>query len=168
MCGLYAILNAYQLVGWPETKLTRSRLKSLVAYAARSAATPISDILGAGMSEETWVELCVSLINEANATLGLNIKSKLILQGRAGRSTAMSLRTIRKNIDKGWPVLVMLWGRYDHATVLSGYTHDRFLLFDSSGFKWISAENVGLDHGWSSKAHRLSRNSVIALTAEQT
>lgn len=57
----------------------------------------------------------------------------------------------------------MLWGAYDHATVICGYTPDRLLLFDSYGFQWLAKRCVGLDNGRSAKRHLIAKHSVMAL-----
>lgn len=73
-------------------------------------------MIGRGMDEETWIQLCSSLVEEANAVSGAKVRSSFLLRKAPERSWKGSLAAIKEHVKMGYPVLVMLWGNYDHAT----------------------------------------------------
>lgn len=78
-----------------------------------------------------------------------------------------ALALIKQQLRANRPVLVILWGGYDHVTVIVGYSRSRLILFDSSGFKWVNEASVGLQHPSSSKRHQVTRRTVMALSLEE-
>lgn len=163
LCGLYSILNAIQLALWPRHKLTRKELKQLISITAQSTPSGLLDVLGYGINEEPWLALSRQVLTAASEMSGYRLCSRFILRGKPGARTATAMQAIKRQLQSNRPVLVMLWGAYNHATVISGMTPQRVHLFDSCGFKWVRSSSIGLEHPWSSKIHRISKRSAMAI-----
>lgn len=75
LCGLYAVLNAIQLVVWPQRKLSRCQLKKLFVSGVHhlDRSTGLASVLGQGIDEDAWLDLSRSLIKQASAMTGLSI-----------------------------------------------------------------------------------------------
>ncbi|QDM41466.1 hypothetical protein [Altererythrobacter sp. TH136] len=72
---------------------------------------------------------------------------------------------IKSHIRAGCPVMMLIWGSYNHCTVAVGFTPSRLLLFDSSGFKWVYFRSLGLHHARSNKLHQIARWSAMTITS---
>ena len=167
LCGLYSILNALQLALWPEYRLTRGRVAKLVQHALDVSPKPIDYLMRHGIEDEDWIAWVTELTEYASHLSGRSIQPSFLLRGKRGANSQAGLRAIQRAIREGRPVLVTIWGAYDHATVIVGYTHDRLLLFDSSGFKSIMLRSVGLQHSRSVRRHRIGRQSAAALIRDE-
>ena len=95
---------------------------------------------------------------------GRSIQTKFLLRGKQGANSRAGLCAIRQAIRNAHPVVLTIWGAYNHATVIAGYTHDRLWLFDSSGFQSIMLRSVGLHYSRSDQRHQIVRQSAAALT----
>lgn len=163
LCGLYSVINGIQLALYPHV-LTHSELQDLYLCGIRHLARTrrINRVLGRGMSDEIWLQLGQQLAQDTNAAHGTSLKLIAILTGAARKNRVRAFDRIRETITKRAPVLVYLEGFLDHYTVVSGYTEQRLLLFDSSGFRSVVGNSIGLGEG-SACRHWLSPRSVFAL-----
>lgn len=165
LCGLYSILNAVLLVLWPWVRLTRAQQKMLfrrgIAYLHEAEILP--DILGVGMDEETWVEMSGLIVAEARKITGVPLRRSFIFRHESELTSRKALRTVRFHLRAGRPVILLIWGAYDHCTVAVGYTSQRLILFDSSGFKWLNWRSLGIHHPRSVKTHQMARWSAMTL-----
>ena len=154
LCGLYSLLNGIQLVLWPHRKLQRRELKKLFASGVQhlDESRGLGSILGRGIDEDAWLDLSRSLIKQASVLTGHRISRRFILRRRAKLTCRTAITLIKEQLRAHRPVLVTLWGGYDHVTVIVGYSRGRLILFDSSGFRWIHEAGVGLQHPQLSKA----------------
>ena len=168
LCGIYALLNAIQLVLWPRHKLMPSQLKKLFGSAVQhlEQSRGLASILGHGIDEAAWLDLNRALIKQASALTGACICRRFILRRRSNLTGRSAVASIKQQLRNNRPVLVILWGAYDHVTVFVGYNRGRLMLFDSSGFSWINEASVGLLHPSSSKRHQVTRRTVVALSLE--
>ncbi len=165
LCGLYSILNGIQLVLWPDAKLNRAQLSKLVRYgvACLDDVHNLKNIIGLGMAEDVWLELCDRLIAHSAEITGIPLRRKFILRNMRGMNWRKALRIIKRHVRAQRPVLVLLWGAYSHCTVIVGYKGARLLLFDSSEFQWVSTRSASLQHPTTNKRHRIAKGSVMAL-----
>ena len=165
LCGLYSLLNGIQLVLWPHCKLSQVQLKKLfvsgVEHLDQSKA--LVTVLQYGMDEDTWLQLSNALVKSASKLTGLRISRGFILRFRPGLGRRAAIVAIKRHLRSNSPILVTLWGSYDHVTVIVGYGGGRMVLFDSSGFKWIAETSLGMQHSASTKRHQITRSSVVAL-----
>jgi hypothetical protein len=163
LCGLYSVMNAVQLALYPQ-RISRAWLQYLYIHGVRHLARRrhLSRVLGAGMAEDTWLQLAVAIVQEANRTYGSSLVVRPILNGSARTSRARALRAIRSAVTGGNPVLAGFGGALAHYTVIAGFTEERLLLFDSSGLRWVATNCVGAGER-SRKRHHLFTNSVSAI-----
>jgi hypothetical protein len=166
---LYSLLNGIQLVVWPRCKLTRTQLRKLFVSGIQhlDQSRGLGSVLGRGIDEDAWLDLSRTLIKQASALTGLAISRRFILRRRANLTGRSALTLIKQQLRANRPVLVVLWGGYDHVSVIVGYKRGRLILFDSSGFKWINEAGVGLLHSSSSKRHQVTRRTLLALSLEE-
>lgn len=169
LCGLYSVLNGIQLVLWPHHKLTRNQLKELFVCGIHhlDRSRTLAFALDRGMEEDVWLDLGRRLIKEASTVTGLAISRRFILRRRSKLTRHSAIASIKQELRANRPVLVILWGDYDHVTAIVGYNRGRLILFDSSGFKWINESSFGLQHCSSSKRHQVTRRTVLALSLEE-
>jgi hypothetical protein len=163
LCGLYSLLNGIQLALYPE-RLPKPQLEELYLHAVGHLARrrQLKHVLGIGMSEDIWLQLATALVQHVGHIRGTSLIIKPILTGIARRSLPRAFHAITRTISSGSPVLVGLGGSLEHYSVIAGYTDKRLLLFDSSGFRWLEINSVGLSEG-SSHRHWLSPDGVIAI-----
>lgn len=169
LCGLYSLLNAIQLVLWPAHALTRRQMKKLFLAGTQhlDQTRGLGSILGHGIDEDAWLDLGRVVIKQASALTGASICRRFILRRRPSLTGRSAITAIKRELSANRPVVLILWGAYDHVTVAVGYNRGRLILFDSSGFKWIELSGVGLLHPGSSKRHQLAKRSVLSLSLEE-
>lgn len=145
MCGLYSVLNCIQLALYPQ-RLTRPELQRIYRHAIQhlSRRRQLKQVLGIGMEHELWMELRDQLIACVNDTYHTSLKPAATLTGAGTADRRRALDQIKRDLRAGGPVLACFGGALDHYSVVCGYTDQRLVLFDSSGMRWIRAENVGL------------------------
>lgn len=168
MCGLYSIINAIRLVCYARRPLRPSQAETLFKRGSQllAAEGKLSRAFQRGMREGTWMKLCESLFNEAGELLGTPIRYRRFLAPVSGTDFTGGLKRIQRRIDGGSPLLVLLWGRYNHCTVISGYAPGRLLLFDSWHFKWVTLATCELTQDQPVKRHQISRRSAAALSLD--
>lgn len=163
LCGFYSVMNGVQLALHPQ-RLSGPQQQALylhgVAHLARMR--QLRPVLGSGMAEGVWLRLAVELVTHVNDSLGTSLAVKPILYGSARRDRKRAVDAIRRAVLCGSPVLAGLGGALGHYTVISGFTEQRLLLFDSSGLRWIETDGVGLGER-SPRRHTLFTDSVTAL-----
>lgn len=166
LCCLYAAINAIRLVLLPIRKLGRAQARALFVHGARliNERGSLLSVLEDGMEEPLWIELCTTLSTEASRLTGVGIKLTFLLDSWPKPSSKTSIERIKRALRKGQPVLVLLHGAYDHCTVAAAITHQRLVLFDSHGFKWVSLAKVGIEHPRSNRLHQIPTTSAVALS----
>lgn len=166
LCCLYAAINAIRLVLLPVRKLGRVQTKALFVRGARliDEHGSLLSILEDGMEEPLWIELCTSLASGASRLTGVTIQLTFLLDSWPRPSSRIAIDRIKRALRNGHPVLVLLHGAYDHCTVVAAITHQRLVLFDSHGFKWVSLNNVGISHPRSNRLHQIPTTSAVALS----
>ena len=166
LCCLYAAINAIRLVLLPVRKLGRAQTKALFIRGARliNEQGSLLRVLEVGMEEPLWIEVCTTLATEASRLTGVTIKLTFLLDSWPKPSSKTAIDRIKRALRDGHPVLVLLHGAYDHCTIASAITHQRLVLFDSHGFKWVSLANVGIEHPRSNRLHQIPTTSAVALS----
>jgi hypothetical protein len=158
LCGLYAIINAVRLARYPA-RLRKPELDALFAEGLRvlSATRRLRYILADGMYDHVWTNMTAAVLARAAGRPGQSLALEDLLTSSRVRSMKSAHRVIRHALHGGAPTLVLLTRSYDHWSVISGYTKSRYYLFDSSGYRWISAANVVLDSSERDAPHGLAR-----------
>lgn len=145
MCGLYSLLNGILLALYPQ-RLSRPQLQQIYRHAIGhlSRKRKLKQVLGVGIEYELWAELRDELIGYVNTTHDATLKPDATLVGTAAKDRRRAIDHIRKTLYSGSPILAGFGGALDHYSVICGYTEHRLMLFDSSSFHWIRADNLGL------------------------
>lgn len=166
LCCLYAAINAIRLVPLPVRKLGRAQTKALFVHGARliDQRGSLLSVLEVGMEEPLWIDLCTVLASEASRLTGVTVKLTFLLDTWPKPSSRIAIDRVKRALRNEQPVLVLLLGAYDHCTVAAAITDQRFVLFDSHGFKWDSLANVGIEHSRSTRLHQVPTTSAVALS----
>lgn len=145
LCGLYSLINASQLILHPQ-RLSMAELQALYLHGIRglSRRRQLNRVVGVGMHEALWLALAGDVFEWVNDAYGTAIKLKPLLPRGGQHNRARALDRLRKSIHGAGPVLASLGGALGHYTVICGYTEQRLLFFDSSGLRWIAADNLGV------------------------
>jgi CO dehydrogenase/acetyl-CoA synthase gamma subunit (corrinoid Fe-S protein) len=157
------VLNCIQLALYPQ-RLAKAELHALYLHGIKhlSRRRRLKAVLEFGMDEQLWLSLATALIDFTNDRQAASLTLKTLLVGSTTRDRKRALEAIRKAIRGGSPVLVRFGGAMDHYTALSGFTDQRFLLFDSSELKWVAAARISLAES-SARPHWISRGSVFGV-----
>lgn len=165
LCGLYAIINGVQIGLYPHVKLTRRQLKALFVAGvdALNRAERLTEVLASGMSEHVWLLVCRAIIRRANDLTRLPLRPSYFLRRLPRANSRNALHLLRQQLRDGRPVVLLLWGAYDHCTVAVGYTPARLMLFDSHGLRWVRVDSLGLHHTRARKRHQIAKQSAMSL-----
>ena len=165
LCGLYSIINGIRLALHPKVKLTRTQVRSLFVHGleALSRSKRLPAVLASGISETAWMRLCDNVIDHASHLTGHSVRRSYVLRGIQGLDSRGALSLLRRELRNGRPLVLLLWGAYDHCSVAVGYSASRLVLFDSHNLRWIELRSVGLHHARSTKRHKIAKRSAIAL-----
>jgi hypothetical protein len=161
MCGIVSWLNGIRLAAYPRV-LRKPELQGLFLASMEhlSRKRQLKRVLGVGMGEEVWVPLGCALSEHCRDKLQLHLKLTPILSERDDRRSA--LRSIKRHIREGHPVVLAFYGTLDHYTVVRGVTNRSLLLFDGSGLRFVKQNGVGLETG-KSRRHRICREGAVAI-----
>ena len=165
LCGLYAITNAIRIVLYPERKLRRHDLQKLMraGLAILSRTRTLRRAVSDGMDDLLWTKLCDAVLAEAALIVGGEFVRSRLVDGAAAVSARDMVRSIKRSIRQGAPVLIELMGRYDHWTLAVAFGASRLSLFDSYGYYWVLIASLGVDDRAGGAPHRIHPASLISL-----
>ena len=165
LCGLYSILNAIRLASWPTLELHHYRSRQLfnhgVAHLEKRGL--LRATLKGGMIDATWRKLGDVLIKEVRRSEWLRLARVPLLTSLRGADLDSVLAAIDHHTRHGSPVLMPLYGGYNHFTVIVARRDNRLILFDSWGYRWISIASCQLESSAKHKRHRLGFRSAMVL-----
>ncbi len=163
LCGLYSILNCIQLALYPR-RLSRPELKRIYLHAIAhlSRRRQLIRVLGIGMEYERWIELQNELIAYVNDAYRMALNPTMTLTGTAAFNRQRAIDRIKRNLCRSSHVLAVFGGLLNHYSVICGYTEQRLVLFDSSGLRWIQADNLGLGES-SRRSHWISADYTLTM-----
>lgn len=147
----------------------RNLITELLELARRSDSV-LDEFLREGKSENLFVKNIENVQGDERDVIlisvgyGRQIDRSFVLAKLPKSTTTKALKSIRAKLIAGNPVLLMLWGAYDHCSVAVGITDNRLILFDSGGFRWVKLANVGLYHHRSKRCHQVRKTSVVSLS----
>ena len=168
LCGIYAIINAMELALYPTQRLMPSQRKQLFdhAIALLAKSKRLELVMQEGMNERLWMKLRDGLICAGTAFGAPKMEISHLPQPHAEIGLRELLRWIERQIDHGHPVLLVMWGAYDHYTVVAGVTPTKLLLFDSFGFQHVSRSSLAIRTLRATGRHKISRRSVSAIVVQ--
>lgn len=167
LCGLYAIINAVRLVVYPARRLRPWELRQLFAtgLATLASARRLRPTLSRGIPHRLWSKLCDSIIADAQALTGLELYAEQLFGSDDPVCAVQAVRRIKRQVRAGSPVLLALMDRYDHTSVVVGFSRTRLTLFDSAGHRWVWMRSLSFDAGQPGVPHYVPPSSVVALLA---
>lgn len=170
LCGLYAIMNAIQLMSWPALELDALQSKRLFQFgiAALEHKGLLHEVHKHGMDKEPWAWLCNAMLAEAGKLIGVPLCRKQILTKVKKTDFNSALALIDHCTRQGEPVIVILGGSYEHYTVIVAKTASRLQLFDSFGYRWVSIASCDLAHRNAVARHQIYWRSVAAIQRLET
>ena len=144
LCGIYSVVNAVQLVIYPE-RLTRGAALTLIetGFVELQRMRKLHTTLVSGIYLPAWRKAAAAMIHRANVLLDTHLLLEPVVLKR-GSTADRAVRHIRHALWHGRPVLVQLDGALNHWTVVARYSPTRLSLFDSAGHRWVLIDNVGL------------------------
>lgn len=162
LCGLYAAINALQVVLAPHARMTGAQGRRLLAaglvFLGRETQLQATCVFG--MTAETLLRLIRHLA--ALAAKGRPYAIEVTLGEPARWSRQDILRTIDTALERAAAVILLLGHTYEHYSVVVGASDTRYLLFDSYKWHWITRDSLGTHR--SSRRHRLAPSDIIIVT----
>ncbi|WP_420137931.1 hypothetical protein [Sphingomonas sp.] len=168
LCGLYCIINAVALAAYPLQPLQPRQRRLLfdegIRFLGRRRRLELASL--DGMNERLWMHLRDHLLTTLGPIGGAQSKAVSIYPRGRPDCVDSALAGLFKTIDAGAPVLTLLWGVYNHWTVVAGYTPSKLLLFDSGGLQWVNIRSIGLRHPRHKGRHKLTWRSSAGIVFE--
>lgn len=167
LCGIYSIINGIELAIFPE-RLMPAQRKALfdegIAFLARSKR--LETVAQEGMSERLWIRLRDALLAAVSASSGQTLQAMPLPPPHADIGIRELLSWTKRNIVQGRPVLLGLWGVYDHFTVVGGISAKNLLLYDSFGFQHVLLSSLAVRTPRTTARHKISRTGVAAIVVQ--
>lgn len=126
LCGVYSIINALRLITPGSSDRDRNLLEAAVTYLDER------EWLSSVMLEGTHTALFAAMARHLAALNGYQIARIASSHHREGHGQA-----IMRSLVAELPILVSIEPPLDHYSVIYGYTPNRWLLFDSYGYRWL-------------------------------
>lgn len=165
LCGLYSIINAFELALYPVHRVTeveRGRVFDLgLKFVVSMRRLEPSD--RHGMTERQWLRLQEVMVEIFWEVVGFRLRIDRLPEPRAKIDKPELLAWIGKRLDQGRPVLMILWGAYDHFTVVGGISERNLLLFDSFGYRRIALSSLVVRKPRTKGRHRVSRKPISSV-----
>lgn len=161
LCSVYSVLNGIQLALYPITlKRTDQQAIYLAGIAHLAKKRRLRQAMGQGMHDGAWQDLAAAMIETANERCRSSLKLQTSFHADHRRDVV--LRRLRRILYDGSPVLLPIYGTYDHFTVVAGYTPQRLRLFDSAGMHWITIDRTTFAEEATTR-HRTPISSICAI-----
>jgi hypothetical protein len=162
LCGLYAAINAIQVVVAPERLLRRAGVRHLFEAGIRHLARreQLDASLVEGMDLQGQYRLTKVLTKEAARYTGLRlcVTRPVMPKGRIGRDDILSV--LDEGLGARAAVITCLWNSYNHYTAIVGRSDSRYYLHDSAGLQWIKRANVGSCSPRAAYTHQIERTGI--------
>lgn len=169
LCGVYAVINALRLALATTRPMSRAEAESL--FHAGAAVIELHGQMGSaticGVSQKLWRRIIAKLTTDAAEFAVSAVRARWPFRRRPAVTRTEVFGVIEAAIDQRHPVLVALSGAHSHYTVICGYSAARFILFDSSTYKWIERRGCGLSTDQDDYRHRFGVRSITVLEVER-
>lgn len=180
LCGLYASLNAIQLVTAPARPISRVDANQLflsgIDYLNRRKA--LVDVLEHGMDYRRQHALTRHMAKSASRITGISVtveQAYPLGKPRDGTQTQTPIQStdqimsgIAHRLSLGTAVIIELRKTLYHYTVIVGISPSRVILFDSDGLHWIERRSFGICDRGSQLRHCISLASLIEVSVVST
>jgi hypothetical protein len=164
LCGIYATINGIRVALYPNVQLKPSQRRRL--FITGVEALQRSRLLGwavhDGMTPATFRKVSRAIANHASDIVGFDVALLPAIDRQHAGSAWTALRAMRRQLKMGSPLLITLWGPYNHTTVVTGFSKTRLTLFDSYGMRWVGVRSIACSEEDDGR-HRLIPNQVLAV-----
>ena len=160
LCGLYAIINAVQLVLYPLSLRRSQRVSLFVAGIGElQRMRKLRSSITEGMYEPSWRRLAEAVVAKATELTGMPLQLERL--SPLGKQPGASVNAIKSSVRRGVPVIVLLDGILCHWTVVARFSSSRLVLFDSLGHRWVVVASIGVSDGWT--RHSIAPRGLVTL-----
>ena len=162
LCGIYAILNGMGLAAQHYGKRWSVRPKALFKQSLDFLdEQECKNITRYGLGEDDWLDLARHIFGLVAAKGAADFKrGKRALRDLPDDFDA-TVAEIENAVTKGTPVAIRVKKPWNHYTVVSYVDGDKWILFDSYGYKSIRRGSVGGEG--SGKRFILGRKAIFFL-----
>lgn len=144
LCGLYAIVNGIRLANHPKSPLSRTDSMRVFHRGWRFLdRRGYADAVREGVSSDLWIKLADHVARYAAKHGIARIHLGRIAQHEEPEGLPRTIAVIEETVVGGTPVAVELRKSLNHFTVVSAVTDERWILFDSYGYRWIEKRSLG-------------------------
>jgi hypothetical protein len=168
LCGIYATINGIRIALYPSVQLKPSQRRRL--FITGVEALQRSKLLGwavhDGMTPATFRKVSRAIADHASDIVGVDVPLLPAIDRQHARSAPATLRAMRRQLKAGSPLLITLWGPYDHITVVTGFSKTRLTLFDSYGMRWVGVRSIAVSEEDEGR-HGLVPSQVLAISAAE-
>lgn len=178
LCGLYASLNAIQLVTATARPISRADANQLflsgIDYLNRRKA--LVDVLEHGMDYRRQHALTRHMAKSASRITGISVtveQAYPLGKPRDGTQTQTPIQStnqimsgIAHRLSLGTAVIVELRKRLYHYSVIAGMSPSRVNLFDSDGLRWVERRALTVSSNCKHRRHYVPTASLLAVTAD--
>ena len=164
LSGIYACINALRLVLEPFRPLPPADCAQLYRFAVRllDRCDKLATAAERGIGRPEWAAFARAMADRAEDLACTRIAHQQPCTGELVGLEQL-IEVIRFAIDARDVVLVALEGRYDHYTVIAGYSRTRLRLFDSYGYSWLNLIACDVVNDTATARHRIDAASLITL-----
>lgn len=136
---IYACINRLRLLLEPSGRLPPRDCEQLFRFAVRylDRAGRLAATVERGVAAADWPDLVRAIANRAEDLACMRIALAKPCP-EAAATFDQVIDAVRSAIDARKVVLTGLAGRYEHHTVVAGYSRTRFRLFDGYGCSWLN------------------------------
>lgn len=113
-------------------------------------------IVADGLEDPIWERMVAAVLERVALEHGERLILDDLLDHQV-RTMPDAHRAIRHALHGGAPTLVTLNRSYDHWTVFCGYNKQRYYLFDSWGYRWVSTTSIVLSDSEEDATHGLGQ-----------
>jgi len=122
----------------------------------------LSSTLESGVAAAEWPMLVRGIADRAEDLACMRIALARPFP-QAGATFQEVIDAVRSAIDAGKAILIRLAGRYEHHTVIAGYSRTRFRLFDGYGYSWLNMAACDVVSDAAAVHHQIDPSSIVTL-----
>jgi hypothetical protein len=140
LCGLYAVINALRLAHRPFGPFGRERARALFAELVEltEARWGMANVIVDGYDDEQFRTLLTNGLKLARELTGRHYCQSFKAMGGFDDKRRNWLRSLeRLTAHPATAVIVGIWGRMDHWSVLAGVSEQSLLFYDSDALKYL-------------------------------
>lgn len=161
---IYACINGLRLLLEPSQPLPPRDCEQLFRFAVRylDRCGRLAATVERGMASGDWLAMVRGIADRAEDLACMRIALAQPCPD-AGVTFDQIIDAVRSAIDARAVVLLGLEGRYDHYTVIAGYSRTRFRLLDGYGCSWLNLAACDVASDAATARHQIDPGSIVTL-----